>query len=63
MNILQVLIGTHTTTFNSAQTLPPSPLELYVSYFKDVYKNDPIPTHKWPQWKKKMFINFSPLQV
>ena len=47
-------------TSHSAQTLPPSPLELYVSYLKDVYKNDPLPAYdKWPQVKGKKFINLS----
>ena len=47
-------------TSHFAQTLPPSPLELYVSYLKDVYKNDPLPTYdKWPQVKGKKFINLS----
>ena len=47
-------------TYHSVQTSPPSPLELYVSYFKDVYKNDPLPTYdKWPQVKGKKFINLS----
>ena len=47
-------------TSHSAQTSPPSPLELYVSYLKDVYKNDPLPAYnKWPQVKGKKFIILS----
>ena len=47
-------------TSHSAQTSPPSPLELYMSYLKDVYKNNPLPTYnKWPHVKGKKFINLS----
>ena len=47
-------------TSHSAQTSPPSPLELYTSYLKDVYKNDPLPAYdKRPQVKGKKFNSLS----
>ena len=51
-------------TSQSAQTSPPSPLELYVSYLKDVYKKDPFPTHdKWPQVKESSSTSLSSASV